>query len=133
MSDETVFLSGNDIYVSNSRVSIGGTTYSTANLTSVSRKITPAKTGCALLLIVFGGLGLIGSLFTGESFVDIIGAFLTSAVIIAIGTAWLSALKPMYHVILSSASGESRALSSKDQKLIDSVVEAINRAIVYRG
>lgn len=41
--------------------------------------------------------------------------------------------KPTYHVVLSSASGETRALNNKNKQLIEGVISALNQAIISRG
>jgi hypothetical protein len=46
---------------------------------------------------------------------------------------WRSRLKPPYAVNLSSASGESRALQSKDKEKVERIVAAIKQAIIERG
>ena len=43
---------------------------------------------------------------------------------------WMCSAKTMYHVGLSSASGEIHALSSKNKAYIERVVLSINEAIV---
>jgi Family of unknown function (DUF6232) len=52
---------------------------------------------------------------------------------IAAAVAWWYFLKPEFSVLLSSASGEAKALSSKDGEFISKVVNALNDAIVHRG
>ncbi len=137
MQDESVFLNSGNVYVSNARVTIGGKTYSTANITSVEGRVTPPKRGCALGLIILGGFVLAGgcmAMLSGqESVGNTLGSFALSLAIIAAGVAWFKALKPTYRVLLASASGQVEALSSKDEELIDSVIAAINAAMVHRG
>jgi hypothetical protein len=41
--------------------------------------------------------------------------------------------KSTHHVVLSSASGETRALNSKNKEFIANVINALNQAIVSRG
>ena len=134
MGDENIFFSQGNIYISNSRISIGGTTYSTANITSVSIKKTPAKAGCAISLLVIGGIGIItGFSALGNNREMAYSSFLVWGVVIAAGLFWLSRQKPTFHVLLASASGENEALSSKNEELIGQVTDAVNNAIVARG
>ncbi len=137
MQDESVFLNSGNVYVSNARVTIGGTTYATANLTSVEGRVAPPKRGCALALIIFGGIALAGGcmavLSDPNSVGNSLGSCALSVAIIAAGVVWFKALKPTYRVLLASASGQVEALSSKDEELIDSVIAAINAAMVHRG
>jgi Family of unknown function (DUF6232) len=134
MAEEAVFLSEGNVYVSNTRVVLAGTTYATANLTSVSKRFTPASKGCAMLLVALGALLTLGSFGAigkdpGSGFVMLI----VCAGILAAEIAWLRSLKPTYHVVLASASGEVQGLSSKDGALVDRVINAITRAITHRG
>jgi len=41
--------------------------------------------------------------------------------------------KATHHVVLSSASGETRALNSKNKEFIANVIKALNQSIVSRG
>lgn len=121
MADEKVFLNETTAFVSNSRIVISGATYSTANVTSVRMTVFG-------MMVALGSLGLFS-----ESISSGIVALLFSLAIAAGGFLWLRALKPTHHVFMSSASGETQALSSQDETLIDKVVHAISEAIVHRG
>jgi hypothetical protein len=135
MAEERVFLNDSNIYVSNTRVMLHGTTYATANITSVSKRFTPASKGCAVLLIAVGAIAVIGALGSfkssdaGSSFM----VLLVMAAILAAGIFWLRSLKPTFHVVLASAAAERQGLTSKDESLVDRVTIAINEAIVHRG
>jgi hypothetical protein len=134
MSDEKIFLNEGATYVSNTKIVLGATTYATANITSVSKSFTTPSTGCAIILMILGGLGVLisVSILLGKPS-DGIVPFLGGAAILAIGILWFRSLKPDFHVVLSSASGEKRGLTSKDQAWIDRVVVAITDAITHRG
>jgi hypothetical protein len=134
MAEEKVFLNEGDIFVSNSRIALAGTTYSTSNITSVSMASTPPSRGCAMLLVAIGGLCCLAALGTmgdnaGAGFLTL----LIGAGILAGAIFWFKSLKPTYYLRLSSASGEQRALNTKDLDLINRVVSAVNNAIVSRG
>ena len=134
-ANEQVFLDDANVYVSNTKVVLAGTTYSTANITSVSKRFTPASKGCALALTALGALLTLGSL--GPMFSKDFGSglvmFLVCGGITALGIAWLRSLKPTYHVLLASASGEREGMSSKDHELVNRVIGAITDAITHRG
>jgi hypothetical protein len=136
MADERVFLHNSGIYVSNTRVVLHGTTYATANITSVAKRFTPASTGCATLLIVGGGVTLLFALAlfgsSGDQGASVV-MLLFAMGVIAGGIVWLRSLKPTFHVFLASASAERQSLSSQDEALIDRVTSAISDAIIYRG
>lgn len=134
MAEEKIFLNRNKFLVSISRVNISGTTYSTANITSVSKRVEPPNRGCAFGLVLIGGIVAMISLaaFIDDSEVGMTGLAL-GIVALAIGIVWLRSLKPTYKLIFASASGESEAHSSQDESLIDEIVAAVNDAIIARG
>lgn len=136
MREEAVFLSDGNVYVSNARVILNGTTYATANLTSVAKRMTPANTGCATLLIVFGGLTLLIALASFAARDDAsagIGTLFLALILIGAGILWARSLKPTFHVYLATAAAERPGLSSTDEALIDRVVGAISNALIQRG
>lgn len=135
MSEERVFLNLDGIYVSNARVVILGTTYATANITSVRKNTVPANTGCAVILVVFAAIGTLGSLgpllisHSDESLVSLFICLL----FLAAGILAYRSMKPTYHLMIASASGERQGLTSKDESLVDHATAAIANAITYRG
>lgn len=135
MAEERSFLNDGGVYVSNTRVVIHGTTYATANITSVRKHVTPANNGCAILLVVLAALGtLVGlTMALGESGDGRWSAFGTSLVFLIIGIVWLTSLHPTYNVMLATAAGERQGLTSKDEGIVDRVTAAIADAIVHRG
>jgi Family of unknown function (DUF6232) len=135
MAEERVFLHTDGIYVSNTKVILYGTTYSTANITSVQKRFTPASKGCAYIFVAFFALGMLGSLGglgSSEPGAAVV-SLLIFAALVAAGIYWLRSLKPNYHVVLASASGERQGLTSKDNDLVDRVIDAITSAITHRG
>ncbi|MEO8379458.1 MAG: DUF6232 family protein [Acidobacteriota bacterium] len=123
------------MYVSNTRVVIYGTTYATANITSVRKHIVPARSGCALVLAIVGGLGLLGALPTALAakgdgrWVPV----MVSAIALTLAIVWFRLLRPTFHVMVATAGGERPGLTSKDDGLADRVTAAIADAIVHRG
>lgn len=135
MAEECSFLNDGGVYVSNTRVVIQGTTYATANITSVRKQVTPANNGCAIVLTIFGALGALGGLMmalagNGDAPWSPLGI---SAVLLIIGIVWLNSLHPTYNVMLATAAGERQGLTSKDEGVVDRVTAAIADAIVHRG
>jgi hypothetical protein len=135
MAEECSFLNEGGVYVSNTRVVIHGTTYATANITSVRKHITPVNNGCAIILLILGALGALGGLTMalGGSGDGRWSAFGTSLVLLIIGIVWLKSLHPTYNVMLATAAGERQGLTSKDEGVVDRVTAAIANAIVHRG
>lgn len=135
MAEERSFLNDSGVYVSNSRVVIYGTTYATANITSVRKHIVPAQNGCATVLAIFAGFGMFGGLMslllgTGDNrWIPLV----VGAVFLTIAILWYRSLRPTFHVMVATAGGERPGLTSKDQDLADRVTAAIADAIVHRG
>lgn len=123
MSEKT-FFNADGISVTNARVVIGGQTYAMSGITSVrSIEEKPSRKGPIIL-------GIIGAicLLPGEA-----AAIVFGLILIGLAVLWFIMTKPTYHVGLVSASGESKALSSKDAAYISKIVTAINEAIIARG
>ncbi len=120
MTDEKVFLSEAGVLVSKTRFSYGGQTYAMANVTSVRE----ARAGmlAALLLSVVGVLMII----SGDGAVRILGVLLLVAGVL------LLVFRNTY-VVLHTAGGEQRALSSRNKKFVEKVIAAVNEAIIHRG
>lgn len=134
MSEENVFLDDGQMFVSNSRVVLSGTTYSTANITSVKKYDIPAKKGGPHAVIVLGVLALFGGFIKfSESFLTGLSGVLLAGGFLVLGIIWSKSRRWEYLVILTSASSEAEALRSQDEAIIDRVVAAVSEAIVSRG
>jgi Family of unknown function (DUF6232) len=118
--EEKVFLQSDNLLISNTRMNLGGTTYATANISSVSTYVTKPSRKLEVIL------GIIGLITISQS-------VLFGIILLALAVGIFMLKKPTYIVKLSSNSNEKDALWSKDQAFINSVVEAINNAIIYRG
>lgn len=135
MTEEHSFLNDGGVYVSNTRIVIQGTTYATANITSVRKHIVPAKSGCAVVIVIFGALGAVGGLMTalGGNRSDQWTPFIMCAILLIAGILWLRSLHPTYHLMLATAGGERQGMTSNDEGVVDRVSSAITDAIVHRG
>lgn len=135
MAEERSFLNDGGVYVSNTRVVIHGTTYATANITSVRKHITPPNQGCNVLLIICGAFGTLSGLAMalGGSDNGRWSLFGVAAVILIVGILSFRSLRPTYNVMLATAAGERQGLTSKDEGVVDRVTAAIADAIVHRG
>lgn len=106
----------------------GPSTYAMANITSIKiEKRDPNRWGGIITALI--GLILI---VAGAGF-NSIGVILFGVVLLGAGIAWAVLLKPTYHLRVSSASGETDALNSKDKQYVDHVVTALNEALIKRG
>ena len=122
MEEKTYFKSTN-VTVTQSRFITGSKTYAMRNISSVQMgKISP-KIGFPILLIVVGIIIILFNLEPNEY--TLIGGVLS-----VIGILIIVLSKPRYTVQISSTSGETNALVSKDKALISRVVEAVNESII---
>lgn len=119
-AQETVFFQSKNVLITNTRMNLGGTTYATANVTSVST--LESKPGRKFEIIS----ALIGLLVLAETFFG--GIFF-----IALAVLVFMMKKSKFIVRLSTSANEKDALWSLDKNFIYSVVEAINEAIIFRG
>lgn len=113
---ETTLYKDNFVTISNKRAVIGGTTYSMSNITSVSVvKVPPSW----LPGIVIGLLGAVMAcvifIFMNDApYLQLLLAFLFLGGGVALGVVVTIQAKPNYYLKFLSASGETKALSSKD-------------------
>lgn len=118
--EETTFFEYEGVRITNTRFIVDGQTFAMNNITSVKpleqrpNRILPG------LLIVFGVLPAINGA-TGGLFVALVGAI------------WWAMQKTVYHVMLHTAGGETSALKTFQKGYLQSVVTALNNAIVHRG
>jgi Family of unknown function (DUF6232) len=122
---DQVLFENNEILVTNSRFAVGPQTYAINGVTSVTMQTEmPSRKGPAILV----GLGLLiiglNPNLTGYS----IGGMLALA-----GVFWWLQIKQDCSVLLKTAAGEIKAVTSKDPAYIGAIVEALNEAIVIRG
>lgn len=129
MSEEEIIYSDSRASVSTSRVVIDAKTYALRNITSVKMSVTPAKRGCAVVLLIFGIICALIGLATKDGIV----AAVIGLVVGGLGLLWMMSVKEQYHVTIASSSAESHALTSTDRPYIQKIVDAVNEAIVrYR-
>jgi len=129
MADEISYYSDQSgVRVTDKRVIIASTTYSMANITSVS---TTVENPSMLGPILFMGIGVL--MFLGGLGNRSFGMSLFGAVFAAIGYFWYRGRKPIWHLRIASASGETTPLNSINQQWITSIAQAINEAIIHRA
>lgn len=124
MADEKVFFDHANVKVTNSRFIVGNQTHAMNGVTSVeSHRHSPSRVGL-IIGVAFGlllmTLGSWGSFF--------LGLFIAAACGYA-----LYKQKATHVVVLRSSSGETEALTSRDEDYIRDVVSALNDSIVYRS
>lgn len=118
--DEKTYFEYEDVKVTNARFITGGQTFAMSNVTSVkASEQKPKRLGGILILLV--GLGIVNQ------------SLVVGIAIVAAAAFYLYKQKTMYHVMLSTSSGETSALKTHQREYLDKVVGALNQAIVYRG
>ncbi len=129
MAEEVTFYSDDQgVRVTNTRLIVDNTTYAMANIASVARTATEPNYTGPLLLIVAGVIIFFAAISGKES-----GGWLLGVILALAGTLWWRSRKPIYHLRITSASGESNALWSKNKNYVDKVVQAISEAMIHRG
>jgi hypothetical protein len=120
-TQEKIYYEGGEVKVTNARFIVSSQTYAMSGITSVKFFTeNPNKLGPII------------------AFSIAIVALLAHTNIWAIGIplifgSLLLLRKATHHVVLSSASGETRALNSQNKEFISSVIQSLNDAIVARG
>lgn len=122
MAEEKTFFRYEDVTVTSSRFIIGSQTFAMSNITSVKASRRDPRRFWPIALIVVGVLALMAK--ANIWVVVLIGGS---------GIAWLLMQRAIYHVMLTTAGGETSALSSRQREYIEKVVQALNEAIVSRG
>ncbi|AEG13638.1 MULTISPECIES: DUF6232 family protein [Shewanella] len=119
--EEIIFFEYDDVKVTNARFLTNNQTYAMSNVTSVKpHKEDPNRLAGIIAIIV----GLI--FIMNES-------YLVGFIIIPLAVYIMSKQKTIYTVILKTSSGENRALQTYQQEYLNQVIDALNKAIVYRG
>jgi len=121
-SDET------GVRITNARAIIGSTTYSMANITSVSLAVIRPKRAGPVWLLVLGAIGGAVGFALSVWPVGAVGALMVVGAILI-----LIFQKPRYAVEIGSASGRVSAVKSKKKEYIQCIVNAMNEAFIKRG
>jgi hypothetical protein len=96
---------------------------------------TAGNSGCAVAPIVVGLISFSVAVISiaNDTGGPVLIPLLIAGGLLAGGMAWLRSVKPTFHVTIASSSGEIRALSSLNRPYIETIVGAINEAIIrYR-
>jgi hypothetical protein len=118
---EHTFFEYEDVKVTNARFVSGGQTYAMNNVTSVKPfEQKPSRVGGVIVL-------LIGLVFLANS------SFTMGLIITALSAYYLYQQKTIFHVVLATSAGETKALKTYQRDYLNRVIAALNDAIVYRG
>ncbi len=119
--DEKIIFKQRGVTVTPTRFVVYGTTYPINGISSVRVLIEKPSKKWPILLICAGVLFFLFSQFA-------LGLFLAG-----FGILLLILWKPTYYISLRVASGEARAVNSKDRDFVHAVLDAVNSAIAARG
>jgi hypothetical protein len=119
--DELTFFEHEDVKVTSARFVSGGQTYAMSNITSVKPfEQKPSRFGgCVILLI-----GLV---------IMIKASFMVGLLITAAAGYYLYQQKTVFHILLATSAGETKALVTYQRDYLNKVIGALNDAIVHRG
>lgn len=121
--EEKTFLNEGGVNVTSARFIVPSQTFAMSGITSVKAfREDPSRVWPVIFLI----LGVL-LMFGGG------GAMICGIILASLSVAWLASQKAIFHILLATASGEAKALSSPDRQWIDKVVTALNDSIVHRG
>lgn len=121
IQNEKIFYQDKNVTVTQSRFTSFSKTYAMRNISSVSIYRKGRSRGWEILLIVVGALFCLASVFVAG-----IPMILLAILLFII-------LKDSYSVRISSNSGEGDGLVSEDRQYIQTIVNALNDAIIFRG
>lgn len=126
--ENEIYTSGN-IRVTNSRFIVGGDTYAMNGITSVKARMKKKNLFLIYLLAVGAFMVMVSNLFGGTFSIGLL------ALAIFAGLCYIITVqkKPEYSVVVTSASGEAEAYTSKEKTSVEMIVDAINQAIISRG
>jgi hypothetical protein len=131
---EQVVLDQSGVFISNCRVISAGQTHAMSGVTSFRRLVeSPSKAGPVIAMLA-GACMVIISRFgvylprgTSDPLLWVgIGLFV-------LGLLVLLTTKSIHSVVIHCASGEVKSLPSKDEALIQKILDALNQAVVIRG
>jgi hypothetical protein len=123
---EKIYYSDGSITITSTRAVLGGKTYAMANVTSVSLAENQEGSGCGCALLGVGALFALG----GLSSADTAGIGVFGILLVIAGFLWMNST--MYVVRIGSASGEANALQDRSREYIQTIVDAVNQAIIDR-
>ena len=118
---ETTFFQDAGTTVTNARFMTNGQTHALSGITSVSAYTQEPNRFPPFVLAIVGVIGLVTT------------HYLFGLVTLGVAVLWWIGLKTQYSVLIRTAAGESKVLTSPDGKRVADIVAALNNAIVHRG
>lgn len=129
---DKIFFSDSEVLVSLTRYKAGNTTYAMKDITSValtetkSSRLLPVIFGLIAIIHLIFNIEFIGDLLTGKRLLDI-------PILIAICAFTNIFYSDSYSVTITNNSQQINTLEKNQKSYIESVVDALNKAIIYRG
>lgn len=123
---EKTYYSNGNVTVTNTRFIVPSQTYAMSGVTSV-KYLKNSPNRMAPIAVLIGGFLLVAMSIGASASIWHYLIFMSPGII------WLALQRTSYSIQLSSASGESRALVSKEGDFIKKVVDALNQSIIERG
>lgn len=119
--EERTFFEYEDVKVTNARFISGGQTFAMNNVTSVKPFEKKPSRLAGILIFVFGLIIMAKS------------SLMIGFLIVAAAGFYLYKQKTVYHILLSTSAGETKALVTYQRDYLNRVIAALNDAIVHRG
>lgn len=118
--EEKVFFEHGSVKVTNARFVVDAQTFAMSNVTSVAPVTQTPKRFWLIFMLIVGLL---------IAFNSVVGGI----VVMAVAAVLLYLQKTQYHIMLKTAGGETKALTTNEKDYFQQVVGALNEAIVHRG
>lgn len=142
LQDTVVYTDGHGVTVTNHRYVVKDTEYLLKGITNVRMYFIKARKSFPILLIILGLSLMISGLIEIYSKVNIESIYIGSlildsnafavdagAIMLLIGSIWLSLIHKKYAVLITTAEGEKCTIISPKRDYIGQVVSALKKAI----
>ncbi|WP_257385906.1 DUF6232 family protein [Tahibacter caeni] len=126
--EERIFFQESGVVVSNARFIVPTQTFTMAGITSITTFREAPSRGGLIVLMLFGLVVLFIGAAAGSGGAILFGLLLGGGAVFA-----MTQQRDCYHLLLKTASGEAKALTSLDLAFIQRVVAGLNEAFVHRG
>jgi Family of unknown function (DUF6232) len=125
--EEQVFFDDRGVTVTSNRFVVPGRSYSMSEITVVASQMTSRKWMAATLCCLLAVLALTHAVANRDG-----AMFLPALVFAGIAVALWRNGAPMYHLLLHTSASEFRALTTREENRIDSIIGALNEAMEYQ-
>lgn len=122
VQNEVMFYQDGNVTVSQARFITNSKTYAMRNISSVHIFEIVASRKLPVIMILIGFFMLFSD-----------SARVAGFIILALGVGILFLIKNEFAVRISTNSGEANSIISKDKAYIQTIVNALNEAIIHRG